>query len=504
MIEIFTVLFGMFCAAMEALITATLLPSMISSLGEMHLYPWVINSFGLTFILAVPFFGKLCDAYSYKKVYFAAVSIFIVGSLLCGFATSMPQLIFFRAIQGIGSGGLITLGVAYFGFFPIEKRAKMQAMVSFVWAFASIIGPVIGATLAEAFSWRWAFFMNVPAGLLVMSLMALFVKPIQKEKQRALLDIKGGIVFALGMMALFYALISIGKLQFSFVQIASAVVGTAFLSYFIKYSLETPNPFIPISMLKNRFILIAVMLGFMAGFFIFCVANFLPLFVQGVLGQSAMTSGKVIVAMAFGSVVGASISGGFLNRLGFQSIALIGAVLLVIGFALFSRINSYASLSDLAIACFLVGAGVSAMANCGIIAVQASTPKALTGSATSLFQFSRSLGSNIGIAVMGGLQLGQFRRGIELAIDDPTIAQLAETPQRIFNAATHAVLPAQQVQAFKDVLAHSIQDVFLGCLLIALLAVGVAIRMSSKKPKEFAEIANPILSEIPNPILPMK
>jgi MFS family permease len=490
MIIILTVLFGMFCAAMEALITAAILPSIISSLGGMHLYPWVINSFGLSFILAAPFFGKLCDIYGYKRIYLTAVSIFLTGSLLCGFAQSMTQLIASRAVQGVGSAGLITLCMVYFGYFPIEKRAKMQAMVSVVWSIASIIGPLLGATLTEAFSWRWAFYVNVPAALLVMLSMAFFAKPVS-VKRESVLDIRGALLFICGMIPLLYALFSFGKLQISPIGIASAFFGISLLIYFVVHSLKLETSFIPIRLLQNPFILNGIILGSMAGFFIFCVSNFLPLFIQGVLGETATISGKVIVAMAFGTIVGASISGGLLNRLGFRTIALIGSLLLASGFALLTQVYRESTLFDLGLACFLVGAGVSALANCGIIVVQAGAPKILTGSATSLFQFSRGVGSVIGIAIMGGLQYGQFKRGIERVSSDPVLAEISATPQKIFNASEHSTLLPEQLQSLKDALAVSIQDVFIAGFFIGILAIVIAIRMSPKKPKELADTAIP-------------
>jgi EmrB/QacA subfamily drug resistance transporter len=493
MLVIVVVLLGMLCAAMETLINVTIAPTIIADLGEMELYPWISNAFLLSFLVMTPIYGKLSDTYGYKQIYIVSLVIFMIASLLCGSAQTMLQLIIFRALQGCSAAGIITMSIVLFGvLFPLEKRSNMQALLSSMWALASIIGPFVGAFFVQTLTWRWAFYFNIPISLVILWAIYGFLKvPHQKHKQISI-DLLGGCLFLIGACSLIYGLINVSKLEFSPMLFFTLIVGIVFLTLFVIHSLKIPQPLIPLRLLSSRIVLVAVSLGCLGGFFLFCAVSFLPMYIQGVLGKTAKVAGEVLIAMAFGNIVGSFLSGGLLNRLGFRTISLIGTFLLTIGFTVLIFLPDTKTW-QLASCNFLIGAGVSAVANSSIIAVQAASPREMIGSATSLYHFFRGIGSIACIAVLGGIQLGSFRRGLEAweqnsSIENPTIRNFMNSPQKIFDFFYRSQLSSDELRSIEAIFANSIEYIFVIGAILGLLAIAVAYQMLSERPKDFVVV----------------
>jgi len=498
MVVIVTVLFGMFCAAMEALITATILPTIISNLGGMELYPWIVNSFLLAFIVVTPIYGKMSDTYGYKKVYLTAVIIFCISSMLCGAAQNMPQLILFRGLQGIGTGGLITMSIVFFGeIFPLDKRPRMQAMLSSMWAIASLLGPAIGAFLVETLSWRWAFYINIPTAIVIFFLILTFAESKKSKDHHKPFDGRGLGLFVIGCAAFVYALIGISQLNPSVYNILSLVLSILVGGVFIRHILNTPYAFIPVSLFKKREMVLSVILGFFAGFFLFCTANFLPMYVQGVLGMTANYAGRIVTAIALGSFSGAIICGLLLNRKGFRVIATAGAISIICGFSSLIFMDKEPVLWGLALSNYLIGLGISCIANASIIAAQAASPGSMVGSATSMFHFFRSFGGLIGIATMGGMQLGIFRRGLKnlIATNDKDYGYLTDFihhPQQIFDPILRSMWNEEQLTILPGILGSSIHAVFIVCFVVGFVTFFFTTKMPTKKPKDYSIAEDPI------------
>ncbi len=498
MIVIVTVLFGMFCAAMEALITATILPTIISNLGGMELYPWLINSFLLSFIVVTPIFGKMSDTYGYKRVYLTAVTIFCLSSMLCGAAQSMEQLILFRGLQGIGTGGLITMSIIFFGeIFPLERRPRMQAMLSSMWAIASLLGPLIGAYLAHTLSWRWAFYINVPSAMAIFFLIYCFANGKRSKETTQPLDKIGLGVFIVSCGGFVYAIMGLSQLKTSIHTLLLLMASLCLGIIFIRHISNISNPFIPINLFKRQEVVLSVLLGFFCGFFLFCIANFLPMYVQGVLGMEANYVGRVVTAIAMGSFTGAIICGLLLNRKGFRTLAVGGAVSILAGFFSLILMDRQATLWKLSLSNFFIGLGISSIANASIIAAQAASPKAMLGRATSLFHFFRSFGGLIGIATMGGLQLGIFRRGLQSLIETnhqkyQYLFDFAQHPQQIFDSLRRALWNQEQLDVLPGLLGNSIHVVFICCFLAGIVAFYFSLKMPKKKPRDYSIAEDPI------------
>ena len=478
MIVTLTVLFGMFCAAMEALITATLLPTIILDLGQMELYPWIINGFLLLFIIMTPIFGKLSDTYGYKQMYLVAVCIFLISSTLCGLAQSTPQLIVFRSLQGVGTGGLITMSVIFFGeIFSLEERPKMQALLSSMWAMASILGPSIGAYLAAVHSWRFAFLINIPLALLIFLIILKSAENNPLDESSSSFDSKGLTLFVMGSVFFVYGLIETSQFQLKLTSLLFLFTGILCWLYFIRYSKSKEHPFIPISLFTKREVLLAVTMGFFAGIFLFSTANFMPLFVQGILGESARQSSYVITAIAMGSFTGAILNGIFLNRVGFRRLSSCGAISIMFGYGSSLYIHTSLQLWMLALSCYFIGMGISLIANSSIIALQASAPKDMLGRATSMFHFFRSFGGLIGVASLGGLQIGLFKWEIA---DHP----LAKTPQKIFDPFIQQSLQGESI--LKTSLSNSLFAIFACCFLFSFITWLISLKITSKRPIDYS------------------
>lgn len=492
---VWTVLLGMFCASMEAMVTGTLMPSILASMHDgFELYPWIPASYLLASVAASPLFGAMADIYGYKRIYRLAVVIFLMGSALCGFAHSMQQLIVARAMQGLGSAGLISLSVILFGvIFPVEKRAKMQALISASWAISSIFGPMVGALSVEYLTWRWAFFINVPCALLILLATTRFGRFADPSGGRKL-DWHGALLFVLATGPSVAVLLSLGQLHFTPLEAVGAATGIVFTFLFLRHLRVSSDPLIPIGLFEHRVASLSVAMVAMVGGLLFSVVNFLPLFVQGVMGLPTRTAGYVVTVVALGMFGGSLISGLFLNRLGFRKMAVIGAMLIIIGFAGMTGVLKQANIWQLGAFNMFVGTGLAIISNSLIVAMQAISTKNTIGSASSLMHFFRMLGGTICIALMGGVQLGSFQRTVRDWLGSRELFGAAhdifEQPQKIFDPLERQAIEPDVLSLLSNSLMVSLEYVFFGCILIALVMWILGLLMPSLSPKQLAEKTN--------------
>lgn len=488
---VFTVLLGMFCASMEAMVTATLLPSIIASFEGFELYPWVSSSYLLASVAAGPLFGALADIYGYRRVYAVAVFVFLMGSMLCGLSSSMMELIGARAIQGIGSAGLITLSIVLFGVvFPAEKRAKMQALISGTWAISSIVGPTVGALAVEYLSWRWAFFINIPAALIILVAVPRFGQLTSGRPNRRL-DWKGAVLFCLGTLAMVGALLRLGQLKGGALELAMVLTGVFFLAAFVRHLRLSDDPLIPMALIRRRVTRVSVLQIALVGGLLFSLVNFLPLFVQGVMGLPPRTAGWVVTCCALGMFGGSLLSGLFLNRVGFRKMATCGGALVVLGFAALAMILKGAAVWQLVTSNLVIGAGLAMVGNAVIVAMQAIASDQTMGAASSLLQFFRMSGGTVVIALMGGVQLGAFRRRMDIwqGYESLPLAarQVLDSPQKIFDPIERQAIGPELLAPLSDSLLFSLHEVFLFCLVLGGVLWFLASRMPNVSPKQLAE-----------------
>ncbi len=484
------ILMVMFLAALDGTIIGTLMPTVISSIGGLSLYPWAPTAFNLASTVATPIYGKLSDIYGHKRFILLAIAIFAIGSVLCGMAQTMLQLVIFRAVQGIGAGGLLTMSFIMFGvLFPPETRGKMQGLLSSVWGVASVVGPVAGAFFIEALSWRWAFYVNLPLGVLAAWLIWVFLQVPEHREARPKVDWIGAALFSSAILLLLYGFLEIGQGPVYPWEIAAIALGLALTLALIVYERRVPDPILPVALFKNPVFTASVSLGFLAGAAVFSTSSFVPLWVQGVLGESAGVAGRVLTSMSIGWVTGATLCGRLLNRYGFRNLTVMGAALMATGFALFATATPQTSSWQLTAFNVILGLGMGFVATTTVLAVQSAAPQRMIGAATSGNQLFRGIGGTLGLAVLGGIQLGIFAiqlRLLQRTNPAPELKQLAAEPHRILDPAVHAQLPPNVIGVLSQSLADSIHMVFVLSLVLMAVGVFIAWRMPKGNPVDVA------------------
>lgn len=389
---------SLFLASMESTVVATAMPTIVGQLGGLEHYSWVFSAFMLASTTAVPLYGKLSDLYGRRKLYISAMALFLLGSVWCGMATSMTALIFARALQGVGAGGIMPLAFILIGeMFTLEQRAKMQGLFSGVWGVSSIVGPLLGGFIVDQFSWHWIFYINVIPGTLAAALVALAWRDQHGHgQQRPAIDYAGAALLTIGVVMLLLGLMGSGTS--SWLLIAGAVVLFILLWWVER---RAADPILPISLFGDRLFSTATIHGILTGWALFGSVSFIPLFVQAVLNTSATQAGVTLTPLLLGWVTASIIGTRLMLHVGYRRLGLIGTASFTIGAFLMAQAGMNTSQSTLMVFVTLMGIGMGLSIPSFLIAVQTSVNRRQLGTATSTLQFSRSIGGTLGVSVMG-------------------------------------------------------------------------------------------------------
>ncbi|HEX8476035.1 MAG TPA: MDR family MFS transporter [Pyrinomonadaceae bacterium] len=484
------VMTGMFLAALEATVVGTAMPTVIASLGGLNRYSWVFSAYLITSTVTVPVWGKLSDLYGRRLFYQIGIGIFLLGSVLSGMSTSMTQLIVFRAVQGLGAGALVPLGMTIIGdIYTLKERARMQALFSGVWGLSSVIGPVAGGFITDQLSWRWVFYINIPVGLAAALIMGLALKePVRTE--RPTIDYAGAALLMAAISLLMLALVEGGA---SVETLASPRNLTLFAgagllaALFVWVERRAADPVVPFKMFRNRVVAVATTAGFLAGVSMFGAISFVPLFAQGALGATATEAGSLLMPLML-SWVGLSVVGGrLLLKVGYRPTCIVGFIVLTVGFALLSNYQRTTPRMWLYLDLIMIGAGLGLTMLTLLIAVQQAVPRTQLGIATSLNQFSRSIGGAVGVAIMGAVlsaglaaQLNKFAQNGAHGLTPARAAELAANPNALIEPQARAALPPDALEALQDSLAVAIHKVFW----VGTALAGLALLVSFRLPRE--------------------
>ncbi len=491
------VMTGMFIAALEATVVGTAMPTVIASLGGINHYSWVFSAYLVTSTVTVPVWGKLSDLYGRRLLYQLGITIFLIGTLLSGFSTSMTQLIGFRAIQGLGAGALVPLGMTIIGdIYTLEERAKMQAYFGSVWGLSSVVGPLIGGFITDQISWRWVFFINLPIGILAAIIIGLALKE-PKLTEKPQVDYAGAGLLMIAISLLMLALVEGGaSFETLLTPENTLLIGGAMLLFLIFFWVEkrAKDPIIPFELFKNRTVSVAVSAGFLGGVAMFGAISFIPLFAQGALGSTATEAGSLLTPLMLSWVSMSVIGGRLLLRVGYRNITIIGFTVLSVGFvflALFQRETPrYWLYFDLA----LVGAGLGLTMLTLLIAVQQSVERSKLGIATSLNQFSRAIGGAFGLAIMGAFltaglatQLNAVANEGNTNLTIEQAAAFAENPNAMIDPIAKAKITPETLVVLQQAMAVSIHRVFWVGAILSVLALGVVFFLPKQHKKKDAE-----------------
>ncbi|MEY2193116.1 MDR family MFS transporter [Neobacillus sp. BF23-41] len=380
-------------SALDANIMQTASPTIVKQLGGMELFAWIFVVYMLASTVTVPLYGKLSDMYGRKKLLIIAVSIFTLGSILCGMANSISTLIIFRGVQGIGAGGMIPLSMIIVGdLFTIENRGKIQAVFSSIWAISSIVGPVLGSFFVEALTWRWIFFINIPIGIATVLCMIPYKEKIEFKKTH--IDYKGFFLFGISITLLLLST----NVKNSIWYIIFGIIG---LIVFILVERKEAHPFLPVSLFKNKGILMTNLFMLFYCLSFFGTSNFIPLYLQEGKDMSIYKSGLILLSIAVGWMFGSTPAGKWIIRYGYKSLFIIGSFITTAsGLALYLFITD---LSYLGLFLILTIQGVSfgLLFAVGTIASQEFAESHIRGMSTSLQMFIKNIGTSIGVTIMG-------------------------------------------------------------------------------------------------------
>lgn len=415
------IMLSLFLASMEGTVVATAMPTIVSQLGGLSIYSWVFAIFMLTSTTTVPLYGKLSDLLGRKVVYVFSMGLFLIGSVLCAQAQTMEQLIVFRGIQGLGAGGVLPLAFIIIGeLFTLEQRARMQGLFSGVWGVSAVIGPLIGGFLVDQISWRWVFYINIIPGLLASALVWFAWQGSGRKAGRLVVDYLGAILITLGALSLLLGLEDLGS-PLGWVLVAAAVLMFAGLLWVER---RAEDPILPLHLFRNRLFTISIIHGILAGWAVFGGLNYVPLYVQAVLGTSATQAGITLTPMSLSWTIASIFGSRLLLKMGYRTLSLAGMVVLVAGVFLMTTVGVDTSQALVMLYTGMMGIGMGLSIPAFLIAVQTVVPREELGVATSTLQFSRSIGGTLGVSVLGIFLASSLARRLLVAGINPAAVSL--------------------------------------------------------------------------------
>jgi len=396
------IMLALLLASLDQTIVATALPRIVSDLGGLTSYSWVITAYVLAMTVTVPLYGKLGDIHGRRRLYIAAISIFLAGSVLCGVAQSMGELVAARVVQGMGAGGLFALALATVAVIvPPRDRGRYQGLIGSTFAAGSIIGPALGGLIVDNASWRWVFYVNLPVGAVALAVIAIAI-PKRARRRDHSLDLLGATLLAAGTSAFLLGLVWAGEEWGSARVLGAFAVAAVALTAFTFVERRAQEPILPFEFLRRPIVASGVAAVGLSAMAMVGTITFVPLFVQGVIGTSATSSGVVLTPFMLGAVIASALSGQWISRSGhYRPNALVGPVVLGFGLFLLSRMDTSTTNTEAAAFMVIAGVGLGLMMQVFVIAVQNEVPTRAMGSATALTQFARSIGATLGVTAMG-------------------------------------------------------------------------------------------------------
>lgn len=405
-ILLFGLFLGMFFSSLDQTIVGTAMPRIIGQLGGLSIMTWVTTAYMLSSTTIVPIAGKLADLFGRRIIYVIGIVIFMIGSALCGLSQNMTELIIFRGIQGIGGGIMMPMSMTIIGdIFPPDKRGKMQGIMGGVFGLSSIVGPSIGGWIVEHSSWHWIFYVNLPVG--VLAAIAIF-KGLSNEKllkDKIIIDYAGVITLVIGVVSLLLGL-SLGGKEFAWISwqtTAFFISSIIFLSSFVYIENKAEEPILSMSLFKNKTFTVTNIIGFLMGLGMFGSTMFLPLFLQGVIGISAIDSGNTMIPMMFAMITSSVIGGRLVSKVSFRSMFMTGMTSMATAFYLLSTMSINTSQLNAVFNIVILGIGMGLIMPTITIAVQSAFPASQRGVATSATQFFRSIGGTLGVTILGAI-----------------------------------------------------------------------------------------------------
>ncbi|MFD4797999.1 MDR family MFS transporter [Streptomyces anulatus] len=477
LVAIGALLLGMLLAALDQTIVSTALPTIVSELGGLDHLSWVVTAYLLAATAATPLWGKLGDQYGRKKLFQTAIVIFLIGSALCGVAQNMPQLIGFRALQGLGGGGLMVLSMAIVGdLVTPRERGKYQGLFGAVFGVTSVLGPLLGGFFTEHLSWRWVFYINLPIGVVALVVIAAVLHiPVRREKHT--IDYLGTFLIASVATAL-VLVASLGGTTWAWSSpqiIGLAVLAVVLLVAFIAVERRAVEPVLPLKLFRMRTFALVAVISFVIGFAMFGAMTYLPTFLQVVHDITPTMSGVHMLPMVFGLLITSTGSGQIVSRTGrWKAFPILGTAITAVGLLLLHQLDENSSTWLMSAYFFVFGAGLGLVMQVLVLVAQNSVSYQDLGVATSGVTFFRSIGSAFGVAIFGTIFANRLTGQLTDALAGQSLPTGVDAGRLAADPRAIGQLPADLRPGVLGAYSTSITDVFLYAVPVVLLAFVLA------------------------------
>ncbi|SDD71275.1 drug resistance transporter, EmrB/QacA subfamily [Paenibacillus sp. UNCCL117] len=460
-------------ASLDQTIVSTAMPTILGELGGLDQFVWVFSAYLIANVVAMPIFGKLGDMYGRKLFFLIGLVVFMIGSALCGTSETMLQLIIYRAIQGIGGGAMMPITFAIvFDIFPPEKRGKMQGLFGAVFGISSVLGPLAGAYFTDYVNWQWIFYINLPLGIFSLVLISLCYHPVLPKNPNQRIDWLGTLTFTAAIIALMLGLELGGKegYAWSSATIIGMFAGAAVLLvlfYFIER--RASAPIVPFQLFRSRLFTASMGVSFFYGTLMIAAATYIPLFIQGVFQGSATSAGLVLTPMMLGVVASSALGGRFLAAASYRTIMLYSAALLLVATVLLGTISVETPRLLVTLYMIMLGLGIGAQFPVISISSVQSVSFEYRGLVTSLVSFFRSIGSAVGVTVLGTVQSYSLKNRIAELLPENAASQAPASPQALLSEEFRQAVPKPVLDKLILGLADSIAFVFQVSIVIAVV-----------------------------------
>jgi len=457
----------MLLASLDQTIVSTALPTIVGEFGELAHLSWIVTAYLLATTIVTPLYGKLGDLFGRKIVLQSAIVLFLAGSVLCGLSGSMMQLIVFRAVQGLGGGGLIVTVMAAIGdLFSPRERGKYQGIFGGVFGLSTVLGPLIGGFFVEQLSWRWIFYVNLPLGLVAFVIIG-WAFSASGARRRPSIDIAGAALLAATLTTLIL-LVSLGGHTIAWTSPASLSLGAgtlAALAGFIVAEYAAAEPILPLRLFTNRVFAICCAVGFIIGFALFGSVTFMPLYLQVVKGISPTHAGMMLTPMMAGVLITSISSGRIISRIGrYRPFPIAGTAIMTVGLALLATLGVATSTWTTCLYMIVLGLGLGLVMQVLVLAAQNAVEYRHLGVATSGTTLFRSIGGSVGVSLFGAIFTATLTSNLATALPAGSALLVAPAP-----AAIHA-LPSATRSLYLAAFTGALHPVFLNATAIAALA----------------------------------